>query len=195
MQTTILIFFLLSVANVSKGNNDLHLFYEKVYSQAKILHSKGEKTENNSLDINNFYSKYFWDEKNIFKGSIDNWEDEWDCGLLSLKKACITEVFKTEIVTVDDNVSCINQYGVNEAMESLIIQSTTLFVKDNGDWKIVGSRHTHTDVKMMVYGLLNDDEPKDSFTDRCFNSEKLKKWQQEVVTDPDMYLFNPILQK
>ena len=71
---------------------------ELIHDKAKELQSLSVNNEDYKRKVNEFYESYFLNGKNIFKQAGDNWEVRYDCGILSLKQSCFTEVFKTNVL-------------------------------------------------------------------------------------------------
>ncbi len=146
-----------------------------------------QKLSNETLndEIRSFYDTYFLDGKNLFKYVGDDHSGVLKCGLFNLKKACYESIYKIDEIVLDNNTRCINLYGTHLMEPDLyIVQNTILFTKndDTDDkWKVVGNRVGVSNLQLLVYGLLNNHPPEDSFTNRCFDKEKITKWKLQIV--------------
>jgi len=190
MKNIIFLIVLSQVLNICFANDEIIEVYETIHNQSLKLQKMDEQNDVYKNLLNDFYTRFFLDGQNIFKSVGDNSEGVLNCGFLSLKKKCVTEVFKTQVVMPDSKTACINVYGINESLEESIVQSTILFVKDQKEWKVIGSRLSYTNETMLIYGLLNGDKPQESYTDRCFNFEKVHSWKNNFESD----VYDPLKQ-
>jgi len=164
-------------------DEDVLKLYNLIESDSIKIQTSKENVKNYNDFVDDYYKKYFLDGNNIFKLVGDNSQEKLNCGILSLKQKCIDEVFKKNVIRPDKNSLCINVYGVNENLKSSIIQNTVLFIKHNNHWKIVGSRVSYTNINMMMYGMLNGDDAKVSFTNRCYDSKKIIDWIKDYKSN------------
>lgn len=170
-----IVLFMYQNISYSKEVFSLPKYYNLIKKESKrILNIDDRLYKEKETDL--FYDKYFFNRNNIFKDAIDNHEGSpLNCGILSLKKPCYKSIYKIITHEIDENTMCLNIYAMHVNFpESVIVQDTILFVKDNQKWKIVGNRLAANELQIFVFMVLNEDVPIDKhFTNRCYTNNEI----------------------